>query len=190
MEVWWLIFGIADPKVHVDEENVAELATDDFFFRHARCWREAMIEIDGEAETAIFCPGHHCFGVSQVIADGFLDEDVLPGGECLHCGDVVIGAILDASGGDGNHLDIFFAEECFDVVVGFGAEVAGGGIGALGDDVADGDELGEGIGFVDSCVCPSDVPHADDGCTYCHAFFPFRSGAVFRCFRRTLRLGA
>lgn len=176
MEVWWLIFGIADPKVHVDEEHVTKLATGNLFSCHACGWCEAVIEVDSEAETASFCFGYHGFGVGQVIADRFFNKNMCPGGERLHRGGIVIGAILDAGSCDGNHMDIFFAEERFDVVVGLDTKFTCGGIGALVDDVADGDKLGEWVGFIDASVCSPNISHADDGCTYCHAFpLPVRS---------------
>ena len=102
----------------------------------------AVVVADGEDQVLRFGQREHLVGFGDAVGDGFFDERVDSGGERVegHGGVEVVG------GGEDDGVEGLFGEEVAIVGVGFGGVGLGGGVGTVGVEVADGGELGAGVG--------------------------------------------
>src|SRR5206468_5577164 len=103
---------------------------------------EAVVQVDAVGDTLFFRERDHFFGFAHFIGDGFFAERGDAGAEQLHRRGVVVAAVFFARGAHAGGVELEAALEHVGDGVERGRAVGGGGfVGALLEDVADGDEL-------------------------------------------------
>ena len=121
-----------------------------------------MVEVDAVIDALFIRLGHHLARLGDVIGDRLLAQDVEPCLQALHGRREVVAAILHAGRTDAHGIQLLVAQQLIHAVVGAHTVLGGGLVGALGDDVADGDQFAQWICLVDRGVDVANIAHADD----------------------------
>ena len=138
-----------------------------------------MVEVDAVIDALFVGLGHHLARLGDVVGDRLLAQDVEPGLQALHGRREVVAAVLHAGRTDAHGIQLLVAQQILHAVVGAHAVLGRGLVGALGDDIADGDQFAERICLVDRGVGIADIAHADDG-DFQHDAISLR--VVYRCY--------
>jgi hypothetical protein len=155
------LVGIADPHRHVDQQQVAQAAFLDPLFGFGGGRHKTMVEVDAVVDALFVRLCHHLSRLLDVVRDRLFAQDVQPGFQTLHRRGEVIAAVLHARRADAHGVELLVFEHLFDAVIGAHAVACGGLVGAFGDDVTHGDQLGQRVGLIDRRMGVADVAQAD-----------------------------
>ncbi len=120
-----------------------------------------MIEVDAVAHVLFLRQRDHLFGFGEIVGDRLFTEYRKPGAQQFHRRRVVIAAVLDPGGRHAHHVDLNTAgEHVLHRIEALAAVFFRRLVGSLRDDVADGDDLGIGMGGIDAPMHVADIAHA------------------------------
>ena len=105
--------------------------------------------------------GDHLLGFGDLVADRLFAQHVAAGFERLHGGLVVVAAVLIAAGGDADQVGLQGGQHLRGRRRRRARPARRGVIGAVFLDIADADQFGQRVLFVDHGMAVADRPHAD-----------------------------
>ena len=127
-----------------------------------------MIEVDAVVDPFFVGGAHHLARLFDLVGDRLFAEHMFARFQTLHGWLKMVAAILFAGAADADGVDLFVLQQLFDAIVGFDPIALGGLIGALFDNVTDGNELDRRVGLVDGCMGVANPTQTDYSDFQCH----------------------
>ena len=149
-------------------DRLADLALLHIFAGFLRRGRKVVVEVAAEVEVHLGGLGNHLTGLIDLIGDRLFHKHVLTGLQGFHGRFEVPAAVFEAAGGDIHDVQLFVLQHFGEAGVAAHAVHLRGLVSALFDEVADGDQFGEGILRIGACVPLTDAAGADDSDFACH----------------------